>query len=55
MVEQTSALRINDVIPNLEVETDFGHFKLHDYIGESWAIIFSHPKDFTPVCTTEFA
>lgn len=49
------SLRINDVIPNLDVTTDLGKFALHDWIGESWAIIFSHPKDFTPVCTTEFS
>lgn len=48
-------LRINDVIPNLTVETDQGTFALHDWIGDSWAILFSHPKDFTPVCTTEFS
>lgn len=48
------ALRINDTIPDLEVETDLGSFRLHDWIGDSWAIMFSHPKDFTPVCTTEF-
>ena len=48
------ALRINDTIPNLTVETDQGTFALHDWIGDSWAILFSHPKDFTPVCTTEF-
>lgn len=48
------ALRINDMIPNLTVETDLGTFALHDWIGDSWAILFSHPKDFTPVCTTEF-
>lgn len=47
-------LRINDTVPNLTVETDQGTFALHDWIGDSWAIIFSHPKDFTPVCTTEF-
>ncbi len=47
-------LRINDEIPNLEVETDQGTLKLHDWIGDNWAILFSHPKDFTPVCTTEF-
>ena len=47
-------LRINDEIPNLTVETDQGTVSLHDWIGESWAILFSHPKDFTPVCTTEF-
>lgn len=48
------SLRINDTIPNLTVETDMGSFALHDWIGDSWAILFSHPKDFTPVCTTEF-
>lgn len=48
------ALRINDTVPNLTVETDQGSFALHDWIGDSWAILFSHPKDFTPVCTTEF-
>ena len=48
------ALRINDVIPNLTVTTDLGEVVLHDWIGDSWAILFSHPKDFTPVCTTEF-
>ena len=48
------ALRINETIPNLTVETDQGSFALHDFVGDSWAILFSHPKDFTPVCTTEF-
>lgn len=48
------ALRINDTIPNLTVNTSMGQLTLHDWIGDSWAIIFSHPKDFTPVCTTEF-
>jgi len=48
-------LRINDTIPNLTVTTDLGEFALHDWIGDSWAILFSHPKDFTPVCTTEFS
>tara|TARA_B110000503_G_scaffold116796_1_gene176228 strand:+ start:539 stop:1192 length:654 start_codon:yes stop_codon:yes gene_type:complete len=48
------SLRINDTIPNLSVETDQGTFDLHNWIGDSWAILFSHPKDFTPVCTTEF-
>jgi len=48
------ALRINDTFPNLTVETDEGTFAMHDFIGDSWMILFSHPKDFTPVCTTEF-
>ena len=48
------ALRINDTIPNLTVETDQGTINLHDWVGDGWAVIFSHPKDFTPVCTTEF-
>ena len=48
------SLRINDTIPNLTVTTDQGSFDLHDWIGDDWAILFSHPKDFTPVCTTEF-
>lgn len=47
-------LRINDTIPDLTVETDQGTVSLHEWIGDSWAILFSHPKDFTPVCTTEF-
>ena len=47
-------LRINDTIPNLTVTTDQGNISLHDWVGDSWAVIFSHPKDFTPVCTTEF-
>ena len=49
------ALRINDTIPNLTVSTDHGEISLHDFVGDSWAILFSHPKDFTPVCTTEFS
>lgn len=47
-------LRINDTVPDLNVETDQGSYSLHEFIGDSWAILFSHPKDFTPVCTTEF-
>ena len=48
------SLRINDTIPDLTVETDQGTLSLHEFVGDSWAILFSHPKDFTPVCTTEF-
>ncbi|PHT69216.1 1-Cys peroxiredoxin [Capsicum annuum] len=46
-------LTIGDDLPNLEVETTNGKMKLHDYVGDSYTILFSHPGDFTPVCTTE--